>query len=69
MSNKFNYSESHLNGWRTAENFIDESVMRENSEPDLLARLIEKLTGNDEKSKAELHGFCECIQQWMGKHQ
>lgn len=65
MTDKFDFHESRLNGQITAENFIDECVLRARPEKDILATIISKMAGNDEKSKAELIDFCDCIHQWM----
>jgi hypothetical protein len=65
MTDKFDFHMSRLDGQRTAENFIDECVLRARPERDILAAIISKMAGDDEKSKAELIGFCECVHQWM----
>ena len=50
---------SHLNGTRTAENFIDECVLRP-GEPGVLFSLVRRFDNED-----ALRGFCECLQRWM----
>ncbi len=61
MTDSFNYSDSQLNGFITAENYIDECVLRVTQEKNILFRIVQKMSGDDEKSKAELRGFCDCI--------
>lgn len=63
MSLKNILSEAHLNGQRTAENFIDECVIRTVSEDDILFMIVSQFTGNDLKSRQSLQGFLSVIHQ------
>ncbi len=52
---------AHANGYRTAENYVDECVMRSCAEPNILSSisvaLIARCTSPDEAS-ATMDGFC-----------
>lgn len=65
MNDKFLVAAHHLCGQRTAENYIDECVLRPTSEPHALYQILVKLTQNDMASHAELMGFADCIHSWM----
>lgn len=58
-------SEAHLNGQRTAENFIDECVNRKVSEDDILFMIVSKFTGSDLKSRQTLQGFLSVIHEQL----
>jgi hypothetical protein len=65
MNEKFMVAAHHLSGQSTAENYIDECVLRPCSEPHMLYRILVKMTGNDMASRAELMGFADCLHSWM----
>ena len=53
-------------GEHTAANYIDECVMRQTAEPDVLFRLIVKMTANDATDTlAELRGFARYLHTMM----
>ena len=65
MTEKFDYAKAHLEGAITAGNFIDECVSRNGGDDESLKTLIQKMSGDDEQSKARLAGFCNGLYCWM----
>ena len=65
MNERFMVAANHLSGQRTAENYIDECVLRPCSEPHILFRILGKMTGDDMASRAELMGFADSLHSWM----
>ena len=52
-------------GQHTAANYIDECVLRASQEPDVLYRILVKMSGEDEESRAELRGFADYLHQML----
>nr|WP_315476312.1 hypothetical protein [uncultured Undibacterium sp.] len=52
---------AYINGVKTAENYIEDCVIRSVPEPDILFQILEKFSGKDEKSQFALRGFLSHI--------
>lgn len=65
MNEKFMVAAHHLNGQRTAENYIDECVFQTVPEPHVLYQILVKMTGDDMASRAKLMGFADCLHSML----
>ena len=52
-------------GERTAANYLDECVFCKTSEPDILFRILVKMTAEDAKTRAVLQGFARYLHHML----
>ena len=64
MNKRFILAAHHLNGQRTAENYVDDCVMRRCDEPNVLSNIVVNLIagcGTAEAASETMNGFCDYL--------
>lgn len=64
MNERYQMAAHHLNGYRTAENYVDECVMRDCGESSVLADIVINMAAQcatPEESYRTLTGFCDYL--------
>lgn len=65
MSSLHQCASHHLNGHHSAENYIDECVLKPTQEPHILFQILVQMDLTTEEGRAKLMGFTDCLHSWM----